>query len=85
MGKKGRQKREKGEAKQNYSTGGLFIKWLLCNVEETANQKREEGGEGLKEPQINKVISGKEKGKEPQINKVIAAKRKGKNDKLVRW
>lgn len=37
MGKRERQKREKGEAKKNYSTGGLFIKWLLCNVEETTN------------------------------------------------
>ena len=37
MGKRERQKREKGEAKKNYSTGGLFIKWLLCNVKKTAN------------------------------------------------
>ena len=37
MGKRERQKREKGEAKQNYSMGVLFIKWLLCNVEETTN------------------------------------------------
>lgn len=36
-GKRERQKREKGEAKQNYSMGGLFIKWRLCNVEETTN------------------------------------------------
>lgn len=37
MVKRGRQKREKGEAKKNYSTGRLFVKWLLCNVEETTN------------------------------------------------
>ena len=78
MGKRERQKREKGEVKQNYSMGGLFIKWRLCNVEETANQKREEGGGGLKEAQINKMMSGKEKGKERQINKVMSGKEKGK-------
>lgn len=38
----------------------------------------------MKEPQINKVISGKGKGKRRQINKVIAVKGRGKNDKLVR-
>ena len=85
MGKRERQKREKGEANQNYSTGGLFIKRLLCNVEETTNQKREEGGGGLKEAQINKMMSGKEKGKERQINKVMSGKVRGKSDKLVRW
>ena len=39
----------------------------------------------MKEPQINKVISGKEKGKEPQINKVMSGKVEGKNNKLIRW
>lgn len=38
----------------------------------------------MKEPQINKVISGKVKGKERQISKVMSGKVKGKNDKLIR-
>ena len=36
----------------------------------------------MKEPQINKVMSGKVKGKERQISKVMSGKVKGKNDKL---
>ena len=39
----------------------------------------------MKEPQINKMMSGKEKGKERQINKVMSGKVRGKSDKLVRW
>ena len=36
----------------------------------------------MKEPQINKVISGKEKGKERQINKVMSGKVKGKERQI---
>ena len=36
----------------------------------------------MKEPQINKVMSGKEKGKERQINKVMSGKVKGKERQI---
>ena len=36
----------------------------------------------MKEPQINKVMSGKVKGKERQINKVMSGKVKGKERQI---
>ena len=36
----------------------------------------------MKEPQINKVMSGKEKGKEQQINKVMSGKVRGKRRQI---
>ena len=38
----------------------------------------------MKEPQINKMMSGKEKEKERQINKVMSGKVGERDDKLVR-
>ena len=53
---------------------------LQCGRNDKLEKRR--GWGGLKEPQINKVMSGKVKGKERQISKVMSGKVKGKNDKL---
>ena len=53
---------------------------LQCGRNDKLEKRR--GWGGLKEPQINKVMSSKEKGKEQQINKVISGKVRGKRRQI---